>query len=149
MTHSTTLKLRTPPPVAEPRGAVLVGELFGVAARLQRGARSLGRGLWQVLLEQGQQRAQRELRRLARLHADDPRLGPVLREAAYPRAGAPAPAALPTAPEQRAAEEAAAVRAIALRYAETDRGHARDLLAAADRHEALAEAHSRLETAAA
>ena len=38
-------------------------------------------------------------------------------------------------PATRAEREAAAVRELALRYRETDRGFAADLLAAADRHE--------------
>jgi hypothetical protein len=43
-------------------------------------------------------------------------------------------------PASRAEREAAAVRELALRYRETDRGFAADLLAAADRHEQ--DAHS-------
>ena len=38
-------------------------------------------------------------------------------------------------PTNKAEREAAAVRELALRYRETDRGFAADLLAAADRHE--------------
>lgn len=85
---------------------------------------SIGRAIWHTLEGVGRQRAHRDLQAAAERHAiTNPALARLLRQACEP-----------VSPHVR---EAAAVRAMADRYRDIDRGFAADLYGAADRHERL------------
>lgn len=109
-------KFMVPPAVTAPRGALWAAEL---ATRL---VRRVGSAVWRGLHAAGQARASRELLALATARAE---CDPVM------------------ARRLRAASEAAAVRALALRHQKTEPSYAAELFAAADRHERLAEESER------
>jgi hypothetical protein len=104
------LQVMVPAPVAMPRGAVWAAQAVAWLAQ----------GVWRALADHGRHKAAHELTTLARQReALDPEMARQLHEAA---------------------RSAAAVRQMADGYRRSDPGFASDLYAAANRHEAQADA---------